>query len=537
MPSRESYYEDLRDYLQCLEENSMLIRVTREINKDTELMPLIRWQFRGLPEEKRKGFLFENVTDAKGRKYDIPVVAGVYASSTEIYAMAMNCTSEEINQKWTKAMDNPIPPQLVKDGPAQEVVEQGADLEKEGHGLEQFPIPISLPGFDPAPFLTAPCWITRDPETGVPNIGTYRGQVKSRTRTGIQCGVGQHLALHWLKAKEMGKPLEAAIVIGGSPCIGLVSAGKIPLGLDELAVAGGLAGRSLKLVKCKTVDIEVPASAEIVLEGVLPTDSVEPEGPFGEYTGYIGGRTTGPYFDIKCITRRRKPIYNAFVVHYSPSEDSKIRRMAHQAALYRFLKYECNIPGILEVCLHEASGTNAIWFIRLKKLNPGQPWQALHCAAGFSPNLGKIIIAVDEDINPNDPDAILWALAFRMQPHLDLRTIPGKALGLDPSSYPPGPQAAGDFAIIPHRLETSGLLIDATRKWDYPPISLPRKDFMEQARKIWEELNLPELTPKHPWYGYSLGQWSEENEEEAELALKGEHFTVGERQARKRKKL
>ena len=119
MPSRESYYEDLGDYLQCLEERSLLIRVTREINKDTELMSLIRWQFRGLPEEKRKAFLFENVTDAKGRKYDIPVLAGAYASSTEIYAMAMNCTSEEINQKWTKAMDNPIPPQMVKDGPAQ----------------------------------------------------------------------------------------------------------------------------------------------------------------------------------------------------------------------------------------------------------------------------------------------------------------------------------------------------------------------------------------------------------------------------------
>lgn len=537
MSLRARYYKELREYLEVLETHGKLVRIKREINKDTELMPLVRWQFRGLIEEERKAFLFEKVTDVKGRKYDIPVTVGTHASSREIYALGMNCRPDEIQGKWIQALDHPVPPVTVKTGPAQEIIQQGSEIEKEKGGLEQFPIPISLPGYDPSPFITAGCWITRDPETGVPNVGTYRAQMKSRTRTGIQCGIGQHLGIHWTKARNMGKALEAAIVIGGPPSLGFVSVAKVPLGMDELAVAGGIAGEPMPVVRCQTVDIEVPATAEIVLEGVLPTDSVEPEGPFGEYTGYIGARTTGPYFEIRCITRRREPIYQAFAVHLPPSEDSKIRRISQEAVLYRFLKEECNIPGILEVCLHEASGTNAIWVIRMKKMNAGQPWQALNCAAGFSPNLGKIIIAVDEDINPQDPDAVFWALAFRMQPHHDIRTTPGKALGLDPSSYPPGPYSSGDFVLIPPRMDTSGLLIDATRKWDYPPISLPKKEYMEAARKIWEELGLPSLTLRTPWHGYSLGQWTRENEEEAELALKGEHLGTGEKLAKDRRKL
>lgn len=537
MVALNSYYHDLGEYLEHLESVGKLVRVKREVNKDTELMPLVRWQFRGLPEEQRKAFLFENVVDVKGRKYSIPVAVATHAASREIYALAMNCKPEEIQDKWVQARLHPIAPEMVSKGPVQEIIQKGEDLEKEGGGLEQFPIPISTPGFDPAPFLSSGCWVTKDPETGIPNVGTYRVQVKSRIRTGIQNGPGQHLAIHWKKAKALGKPfLEAAIVIGGPPCIGMVSVAKMPYELSEFAVAGGIAGEPIPLVKCQTVDLEVPAAAEFVLEGIMPTDSIEPEGGFGEYTGYMGLRTLSPYFKINCITRRQKPIYHAFISQFPPSESSKIKRFAQESGLYKFLKYDCNISGVLEVVLHEPSGTNAILIIRLKKVNPNQPWQVLNTAAGYY-GVGKIIIVVDEDIDPKDPDAVFWAMGYRMQPHLDTRVSPGKLLGLDPSAFPPNSFSNGDFVVLPPRIDTSMLLIDATCKWDYPPIALPKREYMEQAREIWQELGLPKLNPKTPWHGYSLGQWTKENEEEADLALKGEHFTTGEKQAARREKI
>lgn len=252
-------YADLREYLARLDAKGKLIRIDREINKDTELMPLVRWQFCGLPEEQRRAFLFEKVIDSTGKKYDIPVAVATHAPTCDVYALALGCQPEEIREKWIQAQLHPIPPKVMKQGPVQEVVEEETNLHREGGGLEKLPVPISTPGFDPAPFLSAACWVTKDPETGVPNIGVYRAQVKSRIKTGIQCGPEQHLAIHWKKAKERGKPLHAAIVIGGSPLIGLVAGFKIPYEMDEFAVAGGLAGKPVELVKCQSVDLEVPA--------------------------------------------------------------------------------------------------------------------------------------------------------------------------------------------------------------------------------------------------------------------------------------
>ncbi len=160
-------------------------------------------------------------------------------------------------------------------------------------GMAEFPIPISTPGFDNAPYLTAANWVTKDPETGIRNIGNYRSMVKSGTRLGILSRGTQHLRMHWEKSRKLGKPLQAAIVIGPTPNVGLVATAKIPFGIDEYAVAGGIAGEPVELVKCKTVDIEVPATAEIVIEGEFPIDAMEPEGAFGEFTGLYGDARYG----------------------------------------------------------------------------------------------------------------------------------------------------------------------------------------------------------------------------------------------------
>ena len=162
---KQKYYRDFREHLKALEERGKLVRIKREINKDTELMPLVRWQFRGLEEDQRKAFLFENVVDAKGKKYTMPVTVGTLAATTEIYAIGMMCEPDEIHERWTQAQLHPIDPVVVESGPAQEVVWQGKDL-LGGHGLDMIPVPISTPGFDNGPYLTSANWITKDPETG-----------------------------------------------------------------------------------------------------------------------------------------------------------------------------------------------------------------------------------------------------------------------------------------------------------------------------------------------------------------------------------
>ncbi len=525
-----AYYKDLREYIQALEEKDLLVTIRREINKDTELHPLVRWQFRGLPEEKRKAFIFENVTDSKGRKYEGKVAVAILGGSDAIYALAMNCRREDIFSRWVEAQRNPIEPIVINSGPAQEEVHLGTELNEPGGGLEEFPIPISTPGFDPSPYITAPCIISKDPETGNRNVGTYRVMIKGRTKTGMFVTNAHHLGMHWEKCKARGKDLEAAICLGAVPAVGLCSAAKFPYVVDELAVAGGIAGEPIPLVRCKTIDLEVPATSEIVIEGTVTTRYLEPEAPFGEFTGYMGERVYFPWFEVKCITHRKSPIYHSFISQFPPSESSKLRKMGREGSYYKLLKYDCNIPAVMDVVFHEESGSSTIIIIQMKKTNNAQPWQALNAAVGFDPRLGKIFIAVDEDINPRNIDTVMWAVAYRIQPHLDIQINMGRYSNLDPSSAPM--DSAAKERLFPSPRGNSAMLIDATRKWPYPPTSLPGREFMEQAKKIWEEEGLPRLTPQEPWYGVSLGYWSKENEEEAAMATKGDYLLTAEKLAK-----
>jgi hypothetical protein len=245
MASHRQYYRDFRDHLKALEERGKLVRIQREINKDTELMPLVRWQFRGLDERERKAFLFENVVDSKGRRYTMPVTVGTLAATTEIYAIGMMCTLDEIAERWTQAQLNPIEPVQVAAAPAQEIVRQGAEL-RNGHGLDMIPVPISTPGFDNAPYLTSANWITKDLDTGIYNIGNYRSQIKAADRTG-GLFTSQHMGQHWRKCKANGKRLEACIAIGVIPSIAYCGDGEDPLRLRRVPACrrfGRGAGRS-----------------------------------------------------------------------------------------------------------------------------------------------------------------------------------------------------------------------------------------------------------------------------------------------------
>jgi UbiD family decarboxylase len=220
-------FKDIREHLAALEQAGKLVKIDRAINKDTELMPLVRWQFRGLPESQRKAFLFTNVVDVTGRKYDMPVAVGCLAASREIYALGLGCSVEQISQKWMESEKNPIEPRLIDSGPVQEVVHVGEDLLSH-EGLGEFPLPISTPGFDNGPYTTSSHWFTQDPDTGILNIGNYRGQIKSPLRMGIALSSRNHGGIHWSKCRAKGIPLQAALVVGAPPAVAYTAPARVP---------------------------------------------------------------------------------------------------------------------------------------------------------------------------------------------------------------------------------------------------------------------------------------------------------------------
>ncbi len=283
-------YEDLRDYLSELRTRGLLRTVEERVSKDTELVPLVRLQFRGLPEPDRRAFLFNNVTDGRARTFDAEVAIGTFAANRDVYAAALGVTGmAEVGRVWQRALGEPIAPESVPTGPCKDVViTDPNDLEASG-GVDAFPHPISTPGFDPAPFLTAGCWISKDPEDGTYNVGVYRGMIKGPRRVGLQMDTpSQHIAIQLAKAKRLGVKLEAAIVVGAVPALALASVQKVSYGVSELGIAGGLMGRPMEVVNCETVDLNVPAAAELVIEGVIDPNALELEGPFGEASGYMG---------------------------------------------------------------------------------------------------------------------------------------------------------------------------------------------------------------------------------------------------------
>ena len=512
-------YTDLREYLSALEAQGLLIRVSEPVNKDTELVPLVRLQFRGLPEESRKAFLFDNVSDSRGRGFDASVAIGTFAASRDVYACALGARIDQVGEVWQRALSTPIPPRLVDTGPCKEVVLLGADLDRTG-GVDAFPHPVSTPGFDNAPFLTSPYWVTRDPENGEYNVGTYRGMIKGPREVGLQMDTpSQHIAIHLQKARRLGRKLEVAVVLGAVPAVGLASVQKIPYGVSEYAVAGGLMQRPLDVVNCETVDLQVPATAEIILEGVIDPERLEPEGPFGEASGYMGPRTVSPVLELTAITHRKRPVVQAFISEFPPSESTLMRKIGFENVYGRFLRQACNISSVVDVCFYEMATCNMMFVVRLKDPSAGQAWQALYAASGYEPSMGKIIIAVDDDIDPENLASVVWALSFRTQPARDMKIIDNKLPRLDPSA----PLAPG----APATASGSAILIDATRGGDYPPTSLPTEPYMRAALERWQALGLPDLELRDPWFGYELGEWTEENRSEAALATLGRYLETG----------
>ncbi len=520
-------YPDLHEHIAALRDAGLLIEVTRPINKDTEMHPLVRWQFRGgIDEADRKAFLFTNVVDSKGRKYEIPVLVCGLAANRKVYSLGMGVPIDRIRETWIHALNNPIPPNVVARAACHELVYEGADL-LNGNGLDAIPVPISTPGWDNAPYFSSSHFITKDPTNGVQNMGNYRAMVKAPDRIGMNTSIELRTGgyLHWLEWKKRGEPMPCAIVVGAPPCVSFTAVQKVPEKDDELAVSGGLAGTALNVVKAKTVDLLVPAEAEVVIEGFVDTEYLEPEAPFGESHGHVNLQEYNAYMNISAITRRRDAVITSWVSQVTPSESSAIKRPAYEAAQLEHLRDHLGIKGVVRIVTHQPlTGNRRMMFVVLERGVPRtEVWRALYGMVSLQRNTGKIIIAVNDDIDPKNLDAVMWAIAFRASPHLDMEILKHQDRGHGPSES----AREGD---------DSALLVDATLKQDYPPVSLPKREYMERARDIWENrLGLPKIAPEAPWFGYALGDWPAALVQEAERAVAGDFWETGRLQAQRRR--
>lgn len=512
----ERGYPDLHDHILELERKGLLLIVDEPINKDTEMHPLVRWQYRGgIPEADRKAFLFTQPTDSKGKRYDSAVLVAGLAATPDVYRVGFGQPLDKIGETWIKAMASPVPPRIVESAPCQDIVIEGDELDKPGNALDGLPVPISTPGWDNAPYLSAGHYITKDPDTGIQNLGNYRGQLKAPKRLGMNPSVELRAGIytHWLKYKKLGRPMPCAVVVGCPPAVSYTSVQKLPENMDELAVAGGLAGAPINVVRAKTVDLLVPAEAEFVIEGFIDTEFLEPEAPFGESHGYVNLQEYNAFMTVTAITRRRNPIVTSFISQVTPSESSVIRKVAMEPVFLNHLRNVVGIKGVKRVSMHEPlTSLYAVIAIQFERGVPdAEVWRALYAASSLHRFAGKWVVAIDEDIDPTNADALFWAMSYRCQPQHDLRVLDHK----DPGHGPKGPRDDGASAAV---------LINALLKGEFAPVALPKREFMENARAIWERLGLPPLTPQSPWHGYDLGVWPEHLDRQARMAAESNYF-------------
>jgi 4-hydroxy-3-polyprenylbenzoate decarboxylase len=274
----------------------------------------------------------------------------------------------------------------------------------------------------------------------------------------------------------------------------------------------------IQVVRAKTVDLLVPAEAEIVIEGLIDTTRLEPEGPFGESHGHVALEEFNMPMRVTAITHRRDALVASYLSQVTPSESSAIKRVAYEPMFLAHLNGALGIKGVKRVTLHERmTALRRMTIITVDRNTPRtEVWRALYGATSFKADCGKICIAVNEDIDPDNSDALFWAMAFRMDPSRDLQVLRYRSPGH-------GPEREHEA----HDETDATLLIDATMKEELPPLALPRREYMQRAMEIWHELDLPRLRPQSPWFGSPEGDWLPQWDEAAARATRGDYLENG----------
>ncbi|MEE9325638.1 MAG: UbiD family decarboxylase [Dehalococcoidia bacterium] len=400
-----------------LEKKGLLVRVKAEVDPEWEINGVTR----KLQEVAGPAVLFENV-----KSHKVPVVCGIIATPRHLaLALEMGPDDErEMTEEWIRRIKRPMLPKLVKTGPCKENIWMG----EEAKISAIFP-PVKWHKEDGAPYIgTLGLQVTKDPETGEQNVGIYRQMVISDRETTLYMAPFQHGAQHLQKWQRLhpGKPMPVAVVIGTEPCYLLAAGAKFQQPPSEEAYAGALRQEPLEVVKCETCDLEVPATAEIILEGEVYPEELKPCGPFGEYTGFISPPHEFNVFHLKAITHRNNPIFQG-TREGAPRakgyvESGLLWIKGEEYALYERLK---EINGVVDVHVPLwASGRHAI--VSVRQVRRGIPMQIMH-RVWADPEFGALIkhvIVVDEDIDVRNPREVEWAIANLVQGDRDIVIIP-----------------------------------------------------------------------------------------------------------------
>lgn len=490
-------YKDLREFLTKLEERKLLYRVNSEVDWNEEIGTLAQEVgVRGGP-----ALLFENIKghkDTAGRKLVIDVPGSLQRLSLALN-LPENSHPRDIIPIFRKRIKRPIKPILVSKGPCKEVVKKGDEL-----NLLEFPVP-KLHAKDGGRYIMTYCMvISKDPDTGWVNAGTYRGMIHDRNSIGILYHPTQHQGVHGRKYEAMGKPMPMAVVIGVEPALFIPSCTPFPVGVDEYNMMGALREEPIEVVPCETIDLPVPANAEIILEGEMSLDpsTFKPEGPFGEYPGHYSTiwSEPAPVYKVNCVTHRKDPILESTTLgvgpHLAPTGTDFLGAVGFSSLVWDHLEAH-GVQGITGVWMDPHSlATNV--FISINKLYYGHAKQVAAALWGspISFEIGKFVIVVDSDVDIFDLSKINAAIANRVQGAKDVVVYPWNFGGpLDPGNSPEVKRLTGGIG------NWDRVLIDATwpfeweprEEWGglkHPPKCLAEEEMLHKIRKRWKEYGL-----------------------------------------------
>lgn len=423
-------YRTLREWLRDMEGQDRLRRVAKAVNLKYELTEVSK------ECQSRYALWFEKPV-GEGYAGTMPVVSNS-AVARDDYARALGVSVMELPKRLRWAQDHPVAPVMADaaSAPVKEVVEPQVDL-------SSLPVPVHHEG-DNGAFLTSGVLVAKNPVTGERNLSIHRMQIRGKDQLGILM-VPRHLSALQKMAEDLDRPLEVAVCIGLDPIMMLASQAIAPLGFDEYGIAGALYGEGVPLVSCETVDLEVPAGAEIVLEGFIPPHVRKPEGPFGEYPQYYSPQEDSQIVCLTCLTRRQDAIYQTVIP--AAEEHLLLGAIARESHMLDIIRMAVPSVGALQLERGGNRRTNLV--IQMEKRNDGEVRAALLAAFACAPEV-KYAVAVDPDVNLFDSLDVAWAIATRSQPDQDVMIIPGvRGSVMDPSGKGPIGSKMGIDATAP----------------------------------------------------------------------------------------
>ena len=444
-------YRDLQDFIKTLEKKNLLKRITPEVDSNLEITEITdRISKSGGPAllfEKVKGSPFPLLINAFGSYERLNLALEV--NNIDDIARDINSFMDVSSYLGLVNKIKSVPklarlarifPRKVSSAPCQEVAED-PDLTK-------LPVLKCWPE-DGGPFITLPLVITKDPENGMQNMGMYRLQVYDGQTTGMHWHLHKDGREIYEKYRKLGGRMPVAVALGCDPATIYAATAPLPKEIDEMIFAGFLRKSPLDIVKCKTNDIYVPANAEFILEGYVEVDELREEGPFGDHTGYYSLKDKYPVFHLTCITRRRNPVYPATVVGKPPMEDCYLGKATERIFL-PLLKIQC--PEIVDMNFPLEGVFHNCVILSIKKRYPGHAKKVMHAIWGMGQMMyTKLIIIVDENVNPHDVSTVAWKVFNNIDAARDVVIVDGPLDALDHASP------------LPHYGHKMG--IDATKKW------------------------------------------------------------------------